>query len=76
MKIAVVLILMIAGLLLVGLARSEWKLVGVILISISDTFGEMTFLALTGFYQDSTVGAYYAGSGMAVMAANLYYLSK
>ena len=32
MKIAVVLVLMVAGLLLVGLAQNEWKLVGVSLI--------------------------------------------
>ena len=76
MKIAVVLVLMVAGLLLVGLARSEWKLVGVTLISTSATFGEMMFYALTGFYKHSTVGAYCAGTGLAVMIANMYYLGE
>ena len=76
MKIAVVLILMVAGLLLVGLAQSEWKLVGAIMISTAHTFSDMTFLALTGFYKHSTVGAYCAGTGLAGVLANLYYLGK
>ena len=76
MKIAVVLVLMVAGLLLVGLAQSEWKLVGVTLISTGTTFGEMTFLAMSGFYQHSTVGAYCAGTGLAVVMANFYYLGE
>ena len=76
MKIAVVLVLMVAGLLLVGLARSEWKLVVAIMVATSATFGDMTILELTGFYKHSTVGTYCAGTGLAGVLANLYYLGE
>ena len=76
MKVFVVLVLMVAGLLFVGLAQSEWKLAGVIMISTASSFGDMIFYALTGFYQHSTVGAYSAGLGLAGVLASLYYLGK
>ena len=46
------------------------------LISTSATLNEMIFLALTGLYKHSTVGAYFAGTGLAVVIANLYYLGE
>ena len=64
------------GLLIVLLAVGEWKLVGVCFISTSACLGAMTFFAMTVFYQHSTVSAYCAGTGSAILLANLYYLGK
>ena len=75
-KICAATVVMMSGLLTVPLMEREWKLVGVALISASASFGEMTFLSLTGTYEDSTVGSYCAGTGLSVLAANLYYLGK
>lgn len=78
MKICAAASCMFAGLLVVALVQGESKLAGVVLISLSTSISEMTFLAMTGFYEDSarTVGSYCAGNGLAVVLGNAYYLGK
>ena len=76
MKVFATVFFIVTGLLIVALVKGEWKLTGVALISVFDTFGEMIFLSFTSFFEDSVVSAYFAGGGLAIVTANLVYLGK
>lgn len=50
-----------------------WKLIGVGITSFGYGVGEVTFLALTSFYHQTTLCAYSAGTGTGFLIAPLYY---
>ena len=53
-----------------------WKLIGVGITSFGYGVGEVTFLALTSFYHQTTLCAYSAGTGTGFLIAPLYYTGR
>ena len=74
--IAVVL-LQIGGLLTIALSSmAHWRLAGVAVVFAGFGLGEITFLALTSFYEDVTGSAIAAGLGMASLLGPFYYTGQ
>ena len=73
-KSCIVVCLLFSGLLVVvGVEKVQWRLFGVAVIECGVSFGEISFLALTAFYQGTAVSAFVAGIGIASLLGPLYY---
>ena len=73
-RIALTYVLYICGFLMLALAKQVyWKLIGAGIVSFGVGVSEMTFLALTSFYQEVASTAFSAGTGLGFLIAPLYY---
>ena len=62
--------------MLVFSKQVHWKLIGVGIVSFGSNFSEITVLALSSFYHETTSTAFSAGSGAGFMIAPLYYTGE
>ena len=66
--------LQIGGLLAIVLSSIvEWRLVGVAFAAAGNSLGEITFLALTSFYENVTTSAFAAGLGTGSVLGPFWY---
>lgn len=73
-KVTVILVLFISGLLIIiSVHHAQWRLLGVSVLEVGVASSEITFLALTAYYQDVTVSAFVGGVGFASLLGPLYY---
>lgn len=73
-KTCIVVCLLLTGLVVVVWVEDvQWRLFGVSVVESGTSVGEITFLALTASYQDTTVSAFVAGIGAASLLGPLYY---
>lgn len=73
-RITLVYVVDICGFLMLALAKQvHWKLTGVAIVSFGVGVAEMTFLALTSFYNEVVSTAFSAGTGMGFVITPLYY---
>ena len=76
-KVFTIFAFFLGGLLtIVSTYRVEWRLLGISLVEIGVALGEVTFLALTAFYEDVTINALVAGLGSASLVGPLYFTGK
>ena len=76
-RIIVIALLWVLGLLVVlTTGRAEWRLVGISVIQAATALSEITFLALTAFYEEITVSAFVAGQGISCLLGPLFYTGK
>ena len=76
-RISTVFMSGIVGLLMLAFSEQVyWKLIGVGITSFGYGVGEVTFLALTSFYHQTTLSAYSAGTGTGFVIAPLYYTGR
>lgn len=76
-RISTVFMSGIVGLLMLAFSEQlYWKLIGVGITSFGYGVGEVTFLALTSFYHQTTLSAYSAGTGTGFVIAPLYYTGR
>lgn len=73
-RIASLIALSISGMLLVTFGALEIKLVGIILASLSSGLGEITFLQLTHFYEETGLNGWSSGTGGAGLIGSGVYL--
>lgn len=73
-RILAIFFLEATGLILVVAAeRVAVRLLGISLSSFGFGLGELSFIAMTSFYHDTTVSAFSAGTGTGISLAPLYY---
>ena len=76
-KTCIVVCLLLTGLVVVVWVEDvQWRLFGVSVVESGTSVGEITFLALTASYQDTTVSAFVAGIGAASLLGPLYYTGE
>lgn len=76
LRICIFQALALCGMLLVALGSITSKIAGIVLANISSGAGEVSFLALTHFYGDSSLAAWGSGTGAAgLLGAGLYTLA-
>ena len=76
-RIIVIALLWVLGLLVVlTTGRAEWRLVGISVIQAATALSEITFFALTAFYEEITVSAFVAGQGISCLLGPLFYTGK
>ena len=63
-------------LMLVFSKQLHWKLIGVGIVSFGSNFSEITVLALSSFYHETTSTAFSAGTGAGFVLAPLYYTGE
>eukprot|EP01124_Arcella_intermedia_P019853 TRINITY_DN2720_c0_g1_i1.p1 TRINITY_DN2720_c0_g1~~TRINITY_DN2720_c0_g1_i1.p1 ORF type:complete len:508 (+),score=63.32 TRINITY_DN2720_c0_g1_i1:26-1525(+) len=75
-RVVVITIMASGAFALVGFTDLiETKILGIVIGSISSGFGEITFMALSSFYNSDTVSAYSSGTGGAGIFGSLAYLA-
>ena len=76
-KACISALLLLTGLVvLVSVHPFHLRLFGISIIESGVSFSEITFLAMTAFYQDTTVSAFVAGIGVASLVGPLYYTGE
>lgn len=73
-RIVLLIALSLSGMLLVTLNAIEWKLFGICLASLSSGLGELTFLQLTHFYEESSLHGWSSGTGGAGLIGSGLFL--
>jgi battenin len=73
-RIASLVCLSMLGMLLVTFGSLQWKLFGVVLASLSSGLGELTFLQLTHFYEESSLNGWSSGTGGAGLVGSGLFL--
>ena len=63
-------------LMLVFSKQVHWKLIGAGIVSFGSNFSEITVLALSSFYHETTSTAFSAGTGAGFVLAPLYYTGE
>lgn len=72
-----VVLLHIGGFLIIVLSSDVyWRLVGVAVMCAAGGLSEITFLALTSFYDDISVNAFAAGLGMSSLSGPFLYTGE
>ena len=66
-----------SGIILIAVFQTlEIKMVGVVLMSLANGFGDVGFLSLTALYGEVVVRSYSAGIGYAMAIGSIYYTGK
>ena len=73
-RIVVIAILYVSGLLMVVMSGAPvWRLVGISVVQAGTALSEITFLALTTFYDGAAVSAFVAGEGFSSLLGPVLY---
>jgi len=76
-RVLAVFLLETSGLIMVVVGKSVYvKLVGIGFSSTGFGLGELSFIAMTSFYEESAVRAFSAGTGAGIALAPLYYTGE
>lgn len=73
-RIVSLIVLSCVGMLLVSYGKLSVCLVGIVLASISSGFGEVTFLQLTHFYEETALNGWSSGTGGAGLFGSGIYM--
>ena len=73
-RIVMLIFLSVIGMLLVTFGAIGWKIFGIILASISSGLGELTFLQLTHFFEETSLQGWSSGTGGAGLIGSGVFL--